>query len=1021
MTAKPPFGRQRLNASSVRWCRFALVVSIWLVGSHGADSIAADRASEFLARLRERGWNDVALEYLENAADDPLASPEFLRSVPYEAAVCRSALARQSRSHTERAELLQQAASDFREFIGANPNSPLLYSAYGKLANLLADQALSLLSRAERLPPEAANGQGQLHVEARALLGQAATALDTLVPLIQQKLSTMPKGTAGASDDALLAQRRDLEEQLAEASFLSATVQFEASRTFEVNTAERQEALQAAITSFRQLQKEYENKLVGYYARLYEGRCNQILGRNEQALEIFGEIVNTPVGHEVFRKLITEALRYRAECLLETHQIDRAIDECGEWLDRSSKDERDQGPWVALTYRLAECYAAKAQLSPDNPQASRWRSEARKLFREVSQQSGEFQDQARAALALSGTDSGPPQDVKGFADAVAAGKAALEHMNATSLAAKLAKNNNPPAVEELQRQANEHRAAALQYLETALRAANDRTSAGDLAEVHYFLCWLYWEDGRSREAAEAGLHVAQDYPESPFAPMAAKVALVAYEQLYLTAQNAHDASQAESDGAQLRSLAKLIVGRWPDSESANAATSVLVSLALNGNQFDEADEFLARLTKEARGKLGLNLGRTLWSRYLQSSATKGNSAIAGKLKSRAKALLAAGYKHAQDKADLTLAEAEGVLSYAQLRLAEGAASEGLAVLENPAAGPLAQAKRLAANPAGRPFAVETYKAALQAYLTVEPPRGEQAIAMMEQLESLVGSAGDNRAQLVGVYVSLGRHLQQQIEMLQSQGNEQQANALSATFSELLERIVQQSESQSWRVRAWLAETYLNLGENRDGKDARRLLEQAEALYRDILSEADQNLQSGPTKKDARAIRKKLGECLEAQGEYKAAIQNYTEILAKQPNLLELQSLTATAYQNWGIANRDPTLLEKSIFGAEPQPSGKNLVWGWIQMARVLDSARAHTKPEAMRAKYDDLYFSARYQAAVARLTAAKLGDVASRADQLRTVRQSIATLRQLYPDLGGPAWQAKFEQLLQETQELQRQ
>ena len=47
-------------------------------------SMAADTASEFLEKMRERGMYDLALDYLEYAKTDRLVSPEFKKQIPFE-------------------------------------------------------------------------------------------------------------------------------------------------------------------------------------------------------------------------------------------------------------------------------------------------------------------------------------------------------------------------------------------------------------------------------------------------------------------------------------------------------------------------------------------------------------------------------------------------------------------------------------------------------------------------------------------------------------------------------------------------------------------------------------------------------------------------------------------------------------------------------------------------------------------------------------------------------------------------
>ncbi|MDZ4658941.1 MAG: hypothetical protein SH868_15300 [Bythopirellula sp.] len=1011
------------------WLLF-LTASFLLINPQavGQEKSEADIPTQFLEKLRERGWHDIALEYLEIAEDDPLATREFLADREYHLAVTRAALARQTVGESERQSLLEAATAGFQKFAREQPTSPNYVTALSQVGNMLAEQALATLNKADRLPSDATSEQETLRATAREIIEQAAAAVGQLLESVDERIAKMPRGAALQASKGASALKQDLLAKQAEGRFLAANLNFEKARTYRKGSVEYEGALETAAAGFKQLRKQYENKLVGFYAVLYEARCYQNAGDFDKALDTYGELINQPVGQPDFRKLIARAYRYRAECYLADGKPEKAIEECQDWLDQSSRDELEQAEWVAVSYQLGTAYATEASENAGDSNASRLRADARKLFREVSRQPGEFQDDARAALALSGNDGdAAPVEVTGFADALSAGKSALEQMNSAQLAVKLAANNNPEGVPDLEEQVTSSRQQALNYFEQAVKFIDDKTPNEDAVEARYYLCWLYWEGGRSEEAAELGQQIADKHSDSQYAPIAAKVALAAYERLYLEAKNA-DAENADLLADKLRGIAELIVERWNDSDAATTATNLLISLALRDNQFDEADRLLDLLPEKSRGSAGLSLGGSLWSQYLQQ--TSGNNTPLTpetvKLRTRAGSLLAAGYESLAKSSDITPAQAASVLYYVQVLLADGNAVQAVEVLENPRIGPLAVMERGGSDEQDQAFALETSKAALRAYVSVDPPRNDDAIAMMEQLEEITGDSDTARNQLTGIYVNLGLQLQEQIKQLTASGNNAKARGVAAAFASLLERVAERGDAQSWPVQNWLAQTSLQLGSGLSGKDADRYLSQAEDAYRSILKEVEKNPKFAPNELAVLAVRKKLGETLQARGNYALATEQFVAILQEKPNMLELQQAMATALQAWGSAKSDVKVLEQSIRGMKPQANGKNLVWGWLQLATVADYAKRKAQQmgedspqnKEAAAKYEDIYFLARFQAAQARLAAAKLAEGESRTKQLSTVRQSIAALKQLYPDLGGPAWQAKFEALLKEVDTL---
>src|SRR5690606_33912090 len=125
------------------------------------------------------------------------------------------------------------------------------------------------------------------------------------------------------------------------------------------------------------------------------------------------------------------------------------------------------------------------------------------------------------------------------------------------------------------------------------------------------------------------------------------------------------------------------------------------------------------------------------------------------------------------------------------------------------------------------------------------------------------------------------------------------------------------DSQNWAVRNWLAQTSLQMGSGLSGPAAARYLQQAERAYRDILTTTEKDPQFAPNELAVLAVRMKLGETLQALGNYAGAVDQFTAILAEKPNMLEVQQTAAGALQAWGNAQKDPAILERAIRGTHP--------------------------------------------------------------------------------------------------------
>lgn len=976
---------------------------------------AADRAGEFLTGLRDRGWHDVALDYLASAGEDPLATPEFLDRVDYERAVSLAAMARESIRESERITLATQAISLFQSYADDHPEMPLYFEAMSGAGGLLSEQAMSKLAKANRLPEGAGREREALRSEARTSFDAAATVVEKLIGACEKKLATLPKGALAHQDPDTSVTRQQLIVKEAEARFLGANLLFEKANTYDELSPQFRETLQTAAEAFAQLHIDYRDKLVGFYGRLYEGRCYQMLGECEEALECYADLVDQPISNPDFRRLVARACRHRAECHLAAGDLDNAIQECSDWLNNSRGSELKQPEWLAVAYRLAESYQQKADQASSGD-AARFRNEARQLLREVSREPGEFQADARAALASGKVEASAPAKANSFSEAFAAAKEALERMNSSKLAAGLAAENNPDSVAELQRQAEYNQSEARRLFQTALGLTDDDSPQEDVLAAHYYLCWIYWEEELLCEAAVMGQYVAERYPESSYAAGAAKVALAARERLY------HEAKQSGEDGTyeaeQLASLAEIVAKSWPESPEGAAAVNLLIQIALGDDQLAQAEQLLERLPESNRAAAELSLGSSLWTSYLQQSTANQEevSAATAQLKERAGQMLASGYKNFSATASPNSQVATGVLYYVQWLLAQGEFDRAVEVLENDSVGPLAVVENGDAQTA---FILEAYKAALRAYVSVEPPRRAKAQAMMSALEDVIGS-DDDAEQLTRIYLSLGLQLQRQISELSKSGKKAEAKSVAVAFEDLLQRITSRGGGQDWRVRNWLAQTNLQLGEGLGGEAAERYLEQAEQVYREILADVQRDANYAPNETAVLGVRKRLGDCLRARQQFEEALEQYASILREKPNMLELQRTVALMLQEWGQELEVRQKLEEAIRGALPQEKRTNLVWGWLRLASIANQAKqkaAASAPgtptdEQRIKKYHDLYFESRYHVAECRLLAAQLATGSERTEQINAARKNVESMKRLYPDLGGLKWQQAFDELL---------
>jgi tetratricopeptide (TPR) repeat protein len=278
-----------------------------------------------------------------------------------------------------------------------------------------------------------------------------------------------------------------------------------------------------------------------------------------------------------------------------------------------------------------------------------------------------------------------------------------------------------------------------------------------------------------------------------------------------------------------------------------------------------------------------------------------------------------------------------------------------------------------------------------------------------------------------------------MEELRASGRGAEADRVASAFVQFLERIAARQGEANWSTRVWLAQTYFDLGTaqqvvsaNGTAKAARRASQgdrgnngktqavtpikgaareyvvKARDIFQKLIEAAAKDPKLPPSETAVLAVRMKLGECLRALGQYEQALNAFSAILKEKESSLVVQRAAAYAYQQRGQAE-DSKWLERAIHGGyRLRSTGENRIWGWIKISR--EAARAARADP----KYRDTFYEARLNVARCRYLAAMKQNGASRQQDLAKAKQSIQSLAQLYPDLGGERWRGEFEALLKQ-------
>jgi hypothetical protein len=384
------------------------------------------------------------------------------------------------------------------------------------------------------------------------------------------------------------------------------------------------------------------------------------------------------------------------------------------------------------------------------------------------------------------------------------------------------------------------------------------------------------------------------------------------------------------------------------------------------------------------------------------------------LKAKAKETLVQGVERMQKSGEASQVMATAVLSLAQLYTDTGEAAKAVQLLEDPKIGALTLVRNNDPIAQREGFPEETYKTALRAYISSlegakdGPAIVQKARGIMESLKQQMGQTPEGQQKLVGIYVSLARDLQRQMEIADASAK----RALGLGFETFLKEVA--ADATELNILNWVAETYRGMGES-FGPTLRSLTPEAKGYFQKAAETYQKILDRGQASAGflapamASQIRIQLAKTKKSMGDYIAARNLLEGLLKENPMLLPAQVEAARLYQDWGGTGKgQEDNYRKAIVGDRPGANGRNTIWGWGEIARMTAGSE----------QFRDQFYEARYNLALCRYQyALAQTDATKRKDQLQSAKRDISLTAALYPDLGGDKWKAQFDTLLKRVQQ----
>src|SRR5687767_14278936 len=109
-------------------------------------------AAAFLEGLRDRGYYDIAIDYLDSAAKNPAVPVEFKNTILYERGVTLVQGAKAQRDAALREKMRDDGQQTLQKFVAANGTHMLVISARSQLGNVVVERARERMKRSDKAP-----------------------------------------------------------------------------------------------------------------------------------------------------------------------------------------------------------------------------------------------------------------------------------------------------------------------------------------------------------------------------------------------------------------------------------------------------------------------------------------------------------------------------------------------------------------------------------------------------------------------------------------------------------------------------------------------------------------------------------------------------------------------------------------------------------------------------------------------------------------------------------------------------
>lgn len=1016
--------------------RLFLILVVFTSFSSQTQTANGDEEYEkFLTKLKEMGnerrdsnYYQIAYDYLTYLESTDLVSDSIKKSLGYEKGTLLIASAKYIKNKRQRDSVLATGKQLLDTFIKENEFHPYVPAAKNEMANLL------IITARQKIKEDDGRNTSLVDSARKDFAAAGQIVIDTRESLKEQLKKIPVKPT-----DPRLRQRRvEFENEFLRARLMMPSIQEEISDTYAEGSDARKISLEAAVKEFADVNKDYHSRTAGQLAWIYRGRCLEKLGKPKDAIATFREVFDQPDSPE-FRELKRMSLDLAFPIWLDAMKIENgfieAVKVCEPILNSLAPQEARTSNWLKIRLHFAKAnrlyydyLVKKTEKTQDEKilQTKKLQA-ANSAARFVASSNSDIKREAQQLLVDWGSRAtvdpanvAPPKDFVEARDRASTVLAELEIVKKSVKSLEQQIAGNPANKDELVTKLNEANQLmldtpkkAIDYLQMAISFSSETTPIEDINLIRYQMCFCYYTMKDYFRAALIGEFLLDRFPSVNGSRESAGIAMYSYWDLYQSA----DAANKKFEEAKVNKICSKITKAWPAAAESAEATRMLIAIAIESGNLDRAVDLLDKIPAESTHKAGiqLNTGQAFWVQYLKdkkaaSDAGNLNAAMTKLLdmRNRSEKLLASGVSSVTAK-NLSRAKAKSVLSLAKIYAEKKDGNATLSLMEHPEYGLLNLARTKHPAATDTRFRLDVFRTALKGYVHSIAPGSDagtirttmdKASAIMGDLKTVTGEMANGDQLMVSLYYAFANDIKNKMDSITSVGAKKN---FSAGLADFLQGAAQ--SSNDFKVIMWAAGTLIKVADS--FADAGEKGEAA-SLYKAAVSVMDQvkakNIDVSAT--DKLDVLRNHGKALSGQGDFEKALPKFVEYLSAKPATLDVQIDAALCLQKSGEAAGETAPLVQAIMGGgtvtDPKTKkSKKVIWGWGKLSQAI----------ANRPQFKKQFLVARYNLAKSRLI---YHNIKPNSRLMDLALKDIDVAQKKYPDLGGPAMKAQFDQLIKD-------